>query len=197
MRKLKKSAVWLAVIAVCAALILWSMQLYLTQTGLHRANERGLHYGPSEEILLARTGERGHGIVVSKCGDEGLSVTETMRRFGLLYHLDDGGITGYLPCGAPAAVFYNSSCDLLFGIVFGGDAASVRLYYSTDGSAPADPPLFYDVVPDGNGFFFVEDAALGLGLVPDHAQDRYFYWYPYAEAFASDGTLLFTSRDAR
>ena len=122
MKKLRFSIIALIVIAALIFISARAMGLYFSPEKVLEAREAALHYGPSDEILYKYTGPKGRGIIIAKCGDEGLSVIKTERIAGFLFRADgssDGGVQGYCPCQKQISVWYDSDLDLVYGLSYG------------------------------------------------------------------------------
>ena len=127
MRRLKFSIIMLAAVIVLAFISMRVMGLSFSQEKVHFAIEEAMHYGPSDEILYKYTDKDGRGVVVGKCGDEGLSITHTIRKLGLLYGVDTdfnnvaGDMTepvGYAPCEKEISLMYMPSHDMICGMCY-------------------------------------------------------------------------------
>ena len=86
MKRVKQTGIRLVVIAALLIFSYWVTGFRLTQERLFYDCERGLRYGPSEEIVFSWEGE-GKGLVAGRCG-EGFSLVEMRRRLGLFWGLD-------------------------------------------------------------------------------------------------------------
>ena len=177
MKRLRNSIVVLAVIIALIFISIKAMGLYLSQEKLMEANEEAMHYGPSDEVLYKYTGSDGRGIIISKCGDEGLSVIKSECVMGLLFRADrvaDGGIIGYCPCPKQISVWYDSDLDLIYGLSFGDPEDVILVKIGTERGQ-----LFQQTaVPDEKGFFHINDVST---LLIDQS-DNYDEYYIYAES---------------
>ena len=122
MKRVKQTGIRLAVVAALLFLCYWITGYRLTQERLFYDCERGLRYGPSEEIVFTWAGE-GKGLVAGRCG-EGFSLVEMRRRLGLFWGLDMS-VTGYRDLDEAVNVF--SYRSLLLAQVTDGDITRVRV----------------------------------------------------------------------
>ena len=92
MNRKKQIIIEVAILAALVFLFLRANSFYLSGEALLHANERGLHYGPSTEILLKH--QNGTNVlVIGWIDNRNLSVIEG-KKYGPLYMLRGGGITG-------------------------------------------------------------------------------------------------------
>lgn len=73
MKQIRQMILFLVLIALCGGYAFWKSGLYFSPEGAMHAQERGLRYGPSKEILLVYEKENGHSVYVGRL-ERGLSV---------------------------------------------------------------------------------------------------------------------------
>lgn len=99
MRKRKRQlALYLLLIPLLGAFYIQTQHLYFSPEEVFYACERGLHYPPSEEILLEFEAE-GRTILVGR-QEEGLFVVPTVRS-GFLWRMAGGQVDGFFACDEP------------------------------------------------------------------------------------------------
>ena len=202
MKKLRFSIIALIVIAALIFISARAMGLYFSPEKVLEAREAALHYGPSDEILYKYTGPNGRGIIIAKCGDEGLSVIKTERIAGFLFRADgssDGGVQGYCPCQKQISVWYDSDLDLVYGLSYGepgeelivkigawnGEQYSDTITSDSDGQYHTSVGEWVEelysqkVATDEKGFFCINDISESLLKDQSDSRDEY---YIYAES---------------
>ena len=147
MKRAKQTGLCLAVVAALLFLCYWITGYRLTQERLFYDCERGLRYGPSEEIVFTWQGE-GKGLVAGRCG-EGFSMVEMRRVWGIFWYLD-GAVTGYRDLDEPVNTFTYHS--LFLAQVTDENITQVRVVLEDGREQTAAVP------PDG---FFTLDFSNG------------------------------------
>lgn len=84
MKRIKQCVVFLLVLILCGGLWVRSNRLYFSPEAAFHGAERGLRYGPSEEILLTYPRGDGSQIYVGKWNN-GLSVIPVEPYLGLFW----------------------------------------------------------------------------------------------------------------
>ncbi len=219
MKKLRFSIIALIVIAALIFISARAMGLYFSPEKVLEAREAALHYGPSDEILYKYTGPKGRGIIIAKCGDEGLSVIKTERIAGFLFRADgssDGGVQGYCPCQKQISVWYDSDLDLVYGLSYGepGEELIVKIgawngeqysdtitsdsdgQYHTSVGEWVEELYSQEVATDEKGFFCINDISESLLKDQSDSRDEY---YIYAESVlpVEDTDIRFNSNMPR
>ena len=219
MKKLRFSIIALIVIAALIFISARAMGLYFSPEKVLEAREAALHYGPSDEILYKYTGPNGRGIIIAKCGDEGLSVIKTERIAGFLFRADgssDGGVQGYCPCQKQISVWYDSDLDLVYGLSYGepGEELIVKIgawnggqysdtitsdsdgQYHTSVGEWVEELYSQEVATDEKGFFCINDISESLLKDQSDSRDEY---YIYAESVlpVEDTDIRFNSNMPR
>ena len=95
MKRIKQCVVFLLVLILCGGLWVMSNRLYFSPEAAFHGAERGLRYGPSEEILLTYPRGDGSQIYVGKWNN-GLSVIPVEPYLGLFWRMStDVDVEGY------------------------------------------------------------------------------------------------------
>ena len=157
----------LIIIVVIIALIF----IAFSMRGLHFSKEKTVHavedishYGPSDEVIYDHTQEDGNEVIISKCGDEGLSVAIIRKHLGFLYSEGGDGDTGYKACDKQINIFYDKWNDRIYGMCYDPEIKQVSVDLRIGGEDDIESFLA-DV--DENGFFVKENAGEDLGLLRD------------------------------
>ena len=191
MRKVRYSIIVLAIIIVLIFISMRAAGLSFSQENVHKALERSQHFGPSDENLLKYTGKDGKGIVIGKCGDEGLSVTHTKRYLGVLYKVDTDVLTGidmaepssFIPCEKEISIYYSPDKDLVYGICYDDETSEITLTGGTEN----DEFFSKKIDLDKAGFFFIPDVSSLYD--EDEVSGKEPPYYFYAESTSSiEGT---------
>jgi len=149
------------------------------------ACEKGLHYGPSKEILyVKRTGDK--ALVIGRT-DEGLSSVPTQKKWYGTWELLKGGvIDGNLPVENNSA-FYDDEFNFLYGWCNDKKIVNLKITLgSLDGIKGKNEYGTYDINVDSNGFFYMDVPPIGFG-------DKNDYVYPiFFEGFDEGGQLVYS-----
>lgn len=95
MKRIRQCILFLLVIVLCGGLWVRSNRLYFSPEAAFHGAERGLRYGPSEEILLTYPRGDGSQIYVGKWNN-GLSVIPVEQYLGLFWRMSNGvSVEGY------------------------------------------------------------------------------------------------------
>jgi len=132
---------------------------YFTPEQVLHANEYGLHYGPSEEVLLKYKGDDNNMLMIGKIDDISLSVIPAKRSLGIFWRLESGGITGYLGPHYEddrVNISYAQGYEVAYGITDMEEAEKVSFYIEHKNN---DMPDFemrgpFEAEIDENGFFY-------------------------------------------
>lgn len=180
MKRLKYSIIFLVIIIGLIFISMRVMGLSFSQDHVHFAIEKAMNYGPSDEILYRYNGKDGKGLVIGKCGEDGLSVTYTRRYLGVLYKADldflDQNMeefSQYIPVTKEIGLYHSPSKDLLFGICFNDQVKELKVEVGTWD----DIMISNYVTLDKNGFFSISN--LGFSMPQDEHREMYYF---YAES---------------
>lgn len=95
MKRIRQCMLFLLVLVLCGGLWVRSNRLYFSPEAAFHGAERGLRYGPSEEILLTYPRGDGSQIYVGKWNN-GLSVIPVEQYLGLFWRMSTGvSVEGY------------------------------------------------------------------------------------------------------
>lgn len=95
MKRIRQCILFLLVMVLCGGLWVRSNRLYFSPEAAFHGAERGLRYGPSEEILLTYPRGDGSQIYVGKWNN-GLSVIPVEQYLGLFWRMSNGvSVEGY------------------------------------------------------------------------------------------------------
>ncbi len=187
--KRKRQIVIQPVIIVVLGLIIFDRSnLYRTPREFLDANERGLHYGPSDKILLEEEYSNGELLVIGKIGDDALSIGEGKRKLFFFWGMPGGGFTGYRPISEDREVVaeYLERFHAVVGLTNNKDIKEVefKLFVGRDHATTERAEV------DEDGFFM---ARLDDGLVEKYREDDNFVWfYPLElKGFDKDGKLIY------
>lgn len=157
MRRVKETVFFLALILLLGAFYLRATNSYFTPEQVLRANEIGLHYGPSEKVLLCQPGEERSVLVIGWLEEGALSVIPAQRGFTGLWKLKSGGVPGYQPIreGDRGTGSYANGYDLVYGLTdFPGTATvTCTVQYKTNELPDFLALATLELPVDENGFF--------------------------------------------
>ena len=97
MKRKRQIIIQLAIIIIFGAVLFHNSGLFITPEEFLYANEMGLHYGPSDEIILKEEHSNGDLLIIGKIGDDALSIGEGKRVLMFFWGMPGGGFTGYRP----------------------------------------------------------------------------------------------------
>ncbi len=188
MKRKRQIVIQIILIAVFGILLFDRSNLYRTPREFLRANEKGLHYGPSDKILVEEEYTDGYLLVIGKIGDDALSIGEGKRKLFFFWGMPGGGFTGYRPISEDRqmVIEYLERFHTVVGLTNNRDIKEVEfeLYVGRDhvGTERA--------VVDKDGFF---RANLDDGLIEKYREEDNFVWfYPLeGKGFDKDGNLIY------
>ena len=188
MKRKRQILIQIVLIAVFGFILFDRSNLYRTPQEFLRANEKGLHYGPSDKILLEEEYSNGELLVIGKIGDDALSIGEGKRKLFFFWGMPGGGFTGYRPISEDRAVVaeYLERFHVVVGLTNNKDIKEVefKLFVGRDHAATERAEV------DEDGFFM---ARLDDGLVEKYREDDNFVWfYPLElKGFDKGGRLIY------
>lgn len=101
MRKRKwQTVLYLFLIFVLSCFYIHMNKLYFSPEDVFYACERGLHSGPSEEIVLEFDREDGVKVLVGR-QEDGLFVVPVEKNHFFLWRMKGGGVDGFFKCDKP------------------------------------------------------------------------------------------------
>ena len=137
---------------------------YLSGEALLHANERGLHYSPSTEVLLEHR-EGTNILMIGSIDNRSISVIQG-KKFGPLYKLRGGGITGHFMIHREeeAAISAFSVKDsLLFGLVDKErypECTKVVCEFEIKSNSTEGEPVYLEAEVPENGVFLESDPDI-------------------------------------
>lgn len=176
MSRKKKTILQLLLVVVLIYLVGPFSGRYFTMEDLLRANERGLRYGPSTEILLEKaidTEDEGRKyLMVGKVDDRSLSAVYGKKSLLVLYRLAGGAVPGFstMDEGENVLLDYSRSGKLAYGLVDLNalpQAAYVRCMTWNEEDQVQE---FGTFSVQENGFFTGETERLGEYTYPEWVQ---------------------------
>ena len=186
MKRLRHTVLSLLVIALVLTVAFLYHGLYFTPQAVMDATERGLHYGPSQQMLLEYDGPKGTRLLIGKVDDYTLSVIPVQRTWLVFWTLKSGGVTGYLSTTSdiPVLTDYEPKFQLYCGITACPGAASIQIILQSSEGESGNPPepQILQLPVDENGFFYLENAP----------GDVDYQTYPYCTVYDADGAVLYS-----
>lgn len=127
MSRKRQTIIYILLIFFLTFFYMRTMERFFTPEGVFHAYERGLRYGPSEEIFLKHKAEGNKVVIVGRIGD-GLSIVTAERKMFSLWGLG-AGETGYREPyeRADVMVLYHSD-GLVLGRVYDPEVVFVNVY---------------------------------------------------------------------
>lgn len=155
MKRIRQCMLFLLVLVLCGSLWVRSNRLYFSPEAAFHGAERGLRYGPSEEILLTYPRGDGNQIYVGKWNN-GLSVIPVEPYLGLFWQMStDVPVEGYhILYGDVDAMLTKES--VLVGLSLLPEVTEVTcLFYSMEDEVEDLKPVEEITLPVAeNGFFY-------------------------------------------
>ncbi|MPN40831.1 hypothetical protein SDC9_188371 [bioreactor metagenome] len=149
------------------------------------ACEKGLHYGPSKEILyIKRMGNK--ALAIGRI-DDGLSAVQTQKTWFGTWALSSGGsIDGHLPVEENGA-FYDDEFNFLYGLCNDKNIENVKVTLGSDDSTQGKQEYgTYDIKVNDGGFFYSDLLPIESGVSGD-------YILPiHIEGFDESGQLIYS-----
>ena len=159
MTRKKQTIIFLALIFIFLFIYMRFSGRHFTPEAVLNANELGLHYGPSEKVLLKYHGDENNMLVIGKVDERGLSVIPAKRSMLVFWKLEGGSVPGYIGFDYPddrAKANYSSKYSLIYGITDLDEAAKadVEVIYKNNNMSDFETAGEYSMEIDGDGFFF-------------------------------------------
>jgi len=164
MSRKKLIIIELTAFVVLAFIFLRFNSYYLSGEALLHANERGLHYGPSTEVVLEHR-EGTNILMIGWIDNRNLSVIQG-KKYGPIYKLRGGGITGQFMIRREeeSAVSALSVKDnLLFGLVDKErhpECVRVICEFEIKSNYIEGEPVFLEAEVQENGIFFESEPDI-------------------------------------
>lgn len=133
---------------------------YFTPERVQLADELGLHYGPSEKILLKYEGKDNNILMIGKVDDKGLSVIPTKRSMFVLWKRESGAIPGYVGMrydNDRVIGAYSPNYELVYGLTDMKEADKVEFYvmHKNNDMKNFEYRGSFKVEVDDDGFFYM------------------------------------------
>lgn len=154
MKRIRQCILFLLVMVLCGGLWVRSNRLYFSPEAAFHGAERGLRYGPSEEILLTYPRGDGSQIYVGKWNN-GLSVIPVEQYLGLFWRMSNGvSVEGYRTLYGDVDAMLTEE-NMLVGLSLLPEATEVTcLFYSMADEVEDLKPVKEITLPVAeNGFF--------------------------------------------
>lgn len=193
MNRKKKSLVYALVVCMLCFLYVRLNGYHFTTEELLYANEIGLRYGPSEEILAEYEDRNGNTVIIGRVGND-LSYVTAERHLFFLWKYADDGLRG-CSWDYDKGIWFQSLNEKLIGLSSIEAVTEVYLYYQygfndEDG---AHQEIYQEtVLPVDESGFFMGDWS----IQPEH--EKYFeedenVWVydSYVEGRNADGEVLY------
>ena len=131
-----------------------AQQIYVSPEKVLYACERGLHYGPSDKVLLKKKIGK-EVLVIGKLSD-GLSVVKTEKSLLGMWRIADGGITGKIEAVKDADVFYSNTFKLVYGYSKNPEIKSVKFSIEKVSGDSRNIIDTFECTVDSDGFFYAD-----------------------------------------
>lgn len=154
MKRIKQCVLFLLVLILCGGLWVRSNRLYFSPEAAFYGTERGLRYGPSEEILLTYPRGDGSEIYVGRWNN-GVSVIPVESYLGLFWRMSTGvSVEGYHTLYGDIDAMLTEE-NVLVGLSLLPEVTEVTcLFYSMADEVEDLKPVDEVTLPvGGNGFF--------------------------------------------
>ncbi len=189
MKRKKQIVLQIILILVFGVIIIVRSRVYTTPEKFLAANEMGLHYGPSDKILLKNEYTNGDLLIVGKIGDNALSIGEGTRKLFFFWGMPGGGYTGYREIAEDKDMFaeYIERTRNVVGLTNNENIAEIKfdLYYYSDYVATEIGTV------DDDGFFIV-NLDDGIFEKIEDEDDRYWLYVMNVEGLDKDGNVIST-----
>ncbi len=155
MKRIRQCILFLLVLILCGGLWVRGNRLYFSSEAAFHGAERGLRYGPSEEILLTYPRGDGSEIYVGKWND-GFSVIPVEQYLGVFWRMSTGvSVEGYRTLYGDVDAMLTKE-NVLVGLSRLPEVAEVTcLFYSMADEVEDLKPIKEITLPVGkNGFFY-------------------------------------------
>lgn len=184
MKRVKQIFLFLLILLLCSGYAFWKSDLHLSPEAAMAAEEWGLRYGPSEEILLTYEKENGDHVYVGRW-EKGLSVVCLEPKWGIFWKSANltNGYMHCLPTEKPVEAFLSEE-NYIVGLSGLPEAAEVICkLYSYDESR-RETVFVREVTMEvsENGFFYGETAL---------PETEYGYNIAYVEARNRTGETVY------
>lgn len=172
MKRIRQCMMFLLVLVLCGGLWIRSNRLYFSPEAAFHGAERGLRYGPSEEILLTYPRGDGSQIYVGKWNN-GLSVIPVEQYLGLFWRMSTGvSVEGYRTLYGNVDAMLTEE-NMLVGLSLLPEVTEVTcLFYSMEDEVEDLKPVEEITLPVAENGFFHEKMDF-----PQEKADMFYVGY--------------------
>lgn len=172
MKRIRQCMLFLLVLVLCGGLWIRSNRLYFSPEAAFHGAERGLRYGPSEEILLTYPRGDGSQIYVGKWNN-GLSVIPVEQYLGLFWRMSTGvSVEGYRTLYGNVDAMLTEE-NMLVGLSLLPKVTEVTcLFYSMEDEVEDLKPVEEITLPVAENGFFHEKMDF-----PQEKADMFYVGY--------------------
>ena len=172
MKRIRQCMLFLLVLVLCGGLWIRSNRLYFSPEAAFHGAERGLRYGPSEEILLTYPRGDGSQIYVGKWNN-GLSVIPVEPYLGLFWRMSTGvSVEGYRTLYGNVDAMLTEE-NMLVGLSLLPEVTEVTcLFYSMEDEVEDLKPVKEISLPVAENGFFHEKMDF-----PQEKADMFYVGY--------------------
>lgn len=172
MKRIRQCMLFLLVLVLCGGLWIRSNRLYFSPEAAFHGAERGLRYGPSEEILLTYPRGDGSQIYVGKWNN-GLSVIPVEQYLGLFWRMSTGvSVEGYRTLYGNVDAMLTKE-NMLVGLSLLPEVTEVTcLFYSMEDEVEDLKPVEEISLPVAENGFFHEKMDF-----PQEKADMFYVGY--------------------
>lgn len=172
MKRIRQCMLFLLVLVLCGGLWVRSNRLYFSPEAAFHGAERGLRYGPSEEILLTYPRGDGSQIYVGKWNN-GLSVIPVEPYLGLFWRMSTGvSVEGYRTLYGDVDAMLTEE-NMLVGLSLLSEVTEVTcLFYSMEDEVEDLKPVEEITLPVAENGFFHEKIDF-----PQEKSDMFYVGY--------------------
>ncbi len=187
MKRGKQIFLFLLILSLCGGSAFWTNNLHLSPEAAMEAEERGLRYGPSKEILLTYEKENGSQVLVGRW-EKGLSVVCAEPQWGIFWKSTDltNGNMHCLPMEEPVEAFLTEE-NYIVGLSELPEATEVTCKLFSYDEIQREPVFVKALTMEieENGFFYGETS------LPVEEATEYGYTIGYVEAKGQTGETIF------
>lgn len=192
MKRVKQIFIFLLILSLCGGYAFWRSGLHLSPEAAMHAEERGLRYGPSEEILLTYEKENGSQVLVGRW-EKGLSVVCVEPQWGRFWKVERGQDvhTSCLPLGQDVEAFLLDE-NRIVGLSLLPEVTEVTCYLNVRREEVHKNMFAQEITIDvaENGFFH-QKVELPEG------EDWGYYSIGYLEGRTESGEVVFQDGEKR
>ena len=187
MSRKRKTIITIIIVIVLGFLFMKLGDYHFTPSAVATANEYGLHYGPSEKVLLEYENKDGDVLVIGKVNERAISVIPAKRSFGILWRLMGGGVTGMMPMRYDEdhiVAGYDRKFELIYGITDIEEAKKVECSLEYKNNDMEDFEVIYGLEMEVNedGFFY---------LPKERVDEESWYYVIHMKVYDENGDFIF------